>query len=181
MGLSDIIAVDAGHNHSLALDTNGNVWVWGDNEYCQQGNGNVGGANSLIAHQVAGISHATAIAAGWAHTMVLKDDGTVWAWGYNSAGQLGDGTAVNKTVPIQIPDLTDVCAIAAGNQHSMALKNDGTVWVFGDNSFGQLGDNTVIGGRDPGAGSRPRRSFRDLCEWAQFPGAHRWRPLYLGI
>ena len=81
-----------------------------------------------------------AIAAGGDHSLALKQDGTVWAWGDNNDGQLGDGTTERRYTPTQVPGLTDVVAIAAGYYHSLALRQDGTVWAWGDNSHGQLGD-----------------------------------------
>lgn len=136
-GLSDIIAVEAGHKHSLALDADGYVWCWGNNEFGQQGNGTTNG-NEAAPRQVAGVNNVAALAAGWAHTLALKTDGTVWAWGYNSQGQLGDNTEITRTIPFQVPGLSGIVAIAAGNQHSLALKNDGTIWAWGGGGEGQL-------------------------------------------
>lgn len=82
------------------------------------------------------------IAAGDTHTVALKSDGTVWSWGYNASGQLGDGRTIRQVEPVQVTGLTSVTAIAAGFGHSVALRSDGTVWVWGDNSSGQLGDGT---------------------------------------
>ena len=76
------------------------------------------------------------------YTAALLHDGTVWAWGSNAAGQLGDGSAANRASPVRVADLTDVVAIAAGGAHFIALKNDGTVWAWGSNAVGQLGDGT---------------------------------------
>jgi alpha-tubulin suppressor-like RCC1 family protein len=81
-----------------------------------------------------------AIAAGYSHSLALKADGTVMAWGYNSSGQLGDGTTMQRLSPVAVPGLTAVVAIAAANRHALALKFDGTVMAWGDNSSGQLGD-----------------------------------------
>jgi alpha-tubulin suppressor-like RCC1 family protein len=87
---------------------------------------------------------AGAVAAGPTHTLSLKSDGTVWAWGNNSSGQLGDGTTTIRTAPVQVSGLTRVVAVAAGRTHSLALKDDGTVWAWGDNSAGELGDGTTV-------------------------------------
>ncbi len=81
-------------------------------------------------------------AAGNAHTVALKNDGTVWAWGNNSNGQLGNGTMTSTSVPVQISGLTAVI-LAAGTAHTVALKNDGTVWTWGDNTYGQLGNGSI--------------------------------------
>ncbi|NLI74764.1 MAG: regulator, partial [Euryarchaeota archaeon] len=80
-----------------------------------------------------------AITAGTFHSIALKSDGTVWAWGRNSNGQLGIGNTTNRHSPVQVPGLTDVTAITAGYYHSIALKSDGTVWAWGLNNYGQLG------------------------------------------
>ncbi len=83
----------------------------------------------------------TAIAGGHYHSLALKTDGTVWAWGYNGHGQLGDGTTTNRSTPVQV--LTGVTAIAGGDHHSLAVKTDGTVWAWGFNQYGELGDAPV--------------------------------------
>jgi len=72
-----------------------------------------------------------AIAAGEVHSLALKSDGTVWAWGLNNRGQLGDGSTTNRTTPVQVSGLTGVMVIAGGAYHSLALKSDGTVWRGG--------------------------------------------------
>jgi alpha-tubulin suppressor-like RCC1 family protein len=84
-----------------------------------------------------------AVSAGRYHALALHADGTVWAWGANGSGQLGDGTTVTRTSPVHVLNLTDVVAIAAGNGFSIALKRDGTVWSWGANGSGQLGDGTT--------------------------------------
>lgn len=91
----------------------------------------------------------TAIAGGYDHTIALKSDGTVWAWGYNFYGQLGDGTSTDKNTPVQVSGLTGVTAIASGNDHTIALKSDGTVWAWGFNGDGQLGDGTLTNSSTP--------------------------------
>ncbi|MCC7210433.1 MAG: RCC1 repeat- and reductase domain-containing protein, partial [Candidatus Brocadia sp.] len=82
------------------------------------------------------------ISGGASHTIALKSDGTVWAWGANTWGQLGDGTKNYSNYRVQVVGLTDVIAIAAGSYHTVALKSDGTVWTWGSNLYGQLGDGT---------------------------------------
>jgi len=77
------------------------------------------------------------------HTMALKSDGTVWAWGYNGSGQLGDGSTTDRYTPVEVSGLSGVMDIAAGDSHSLALKSDGTVWAWGYNGSGQLGDGST--------------------------------------
>jgi alpha-tubulin suppressor-like RCC1 family protein len=85
-----------------------------------------------------------AITAGDGHSLALKRDGTVWAWGSNDSGQLGDGTMTDSLVPKKISpsSLSGVIAIAATTSHNLALKSDGTVWGWGHNNYGELGDGT---------------------------------------
>jgi len=79
----------------------------------------------------------------------LRNDGTVWAWGSNEFGQLGDGTTTARLTPVQISGLSGITSIAAGDRHTVALRNDNTVWAWGDNWYGQLGDGTTTFRRMP--------------------------------
>lgn len=106
-----------------------------------------------VCYFVLGVSAASAatpmVAAGSDHSVALKSDGTVWTWGDNGSGQLGDGTLVDKLTPIQVPNINSVIAIAAGTNYTMALKSDGTVWTWGYNAQGQLGDGTKTTRKTP--------------------------------
>lgn len=83
------------------------------------------------------------ITAGFGHTLAIKTDGTLWAWGLNNAGQLGDGTNnPSSIVPVQFSAGNNWQFISAGPEHSMAIKTDGTLWAWGRNSEAQLGDGT---------------------------------------
>ena len=84
-----------------------------------------------------------AIAAGYAHSLALHEDGSVWAWGSNLHGQLGRGDDADSRTPVTVTGLDDVTALAAGRYHSLALRDDGTVWAWGSNWTGQLGDGTT--------------------------------------
>lgn len=159
--LQDVVAIAAGGasvsgspwqvaGHALALKENGEVWAWGRNNNGQLGDGSTTDRATPV--KVLNISDVVAIAAGGSaidyanfggHSLALRRDGTVWAWGLNNHGQLGDGTATNQTTPVQVVGLTDVVAIAAGRFHSLARKKDGTIWAWGYNAYGQLGDGTT--------------------------------------
>ncbi len=81
--------------------------------------------------------------AGYGHSVSVHADGTVWAWGMNTMGQLADGTTTNRNAPVRAGSLTNVVAVAAGIFHTAALRQDGTVWTWGGNTDGQLGDGTT--------------------------------------
>src|SRR3990170_7413761 len=142
------VAIAGEEDHSLALKNDGTVWAWGYNLYGQLGNGN--NTNSNVPVQVAGLTGITAIAGGGrAHSLALRNDGTVWAWGYNINGQLGNGTFTNSNVPVPVTSFTGVSAISSGDLHSLALKNDGTVQAWGNNASGQLGNGTFTNSNVP--------------------------------
>lgn len=137
--LTQVVDVTGGESHSLALKSDGTVWVWGGNDYNQIGQG----GTSSIPIRMGTLSQVMAIAAGLHHNLVLKADGTVWAWGSNGYGELGDSsTSFSEAVPVRVRGLSDVIAIGAGYYHSVALKRDGTLWAWGANGNGRLGDST---------------------------------------
>jgi YVTN family beta-propeller protein len=85
----------------------------------------------------------TTIKAGWHHTLAIKQDGRLWTWGYNSDGQLGDGTITDRPSPVPIGTATDWVSVSGGQYHSLALKSNGTLWAWGANVQGQLGNGTT--------------------------------------
>lgn len=89
------------------------------------------------------------VSGGALHSLALRADGTVWAWGNNDYGQLGDGTTSNGYYPVRVSGLTGVTQVAGGSQHALAVKSDGTVWAWGNNIYGQLGDGTKTSSYTP--------------------------------
>jgi alpha-tubulin suppressor-like RCC1 family protein len=153
-GLTDVVDVAGGTSHSLAVKSDGTVWSWGFNDVGQLGNGATSSTPNPIPVQASGLTDVVAIAAGSHHSLAVKSDGTVWAWGFNSQGMLGNGTSgtdTNSDVPVQASGLTDAADVSAGNFHSVALEGDGTVWAWGANNKGQLGHdpNPVTSGFEP--------------------------------
>jgi alpha-tubulin suppressor-like RCC1 family protein len=138
-GVSPVIT--AGDLQSLALKSDGTVWAWGRNNVGQLGDGTT--INKSTPVQVSNLTDVVTLANGVGiHFFAFKSDGTVWAWGLNSNGQLGDGTRTNRSTPVQL-NLSNVVSIARGGSHTLALKSDGTVWSWGFNYYGQLGDGTT--------------------------------------
>jgi alpha-tubulin suppressor-like RCC1 family protein len=126
--------------------------AWGWNEHGQLGDGTSEGpekcgpsqeACSTTPVAVSELSGVTAVAGGETHSLGLLENGTVMAWGANSAGQLGNGTTTASDVPVAVSGLSGVTAIAAGSGYSLALLENGTVMAWGNNSSGQLGNGTT--------------------------------------
>ncbi|CAN5316883.1 hypothetical protein BH11PSE11_BH11PSE11_37970 [soil metagenome] len=149
-GMDGVTAISAGFGTTAALKSNGTVWVWGANSSGQLGNG-TNQSFSSVPVQVLGLTGVTYISQEQAgndgHTLALKADGTVWAWGGNSYGQLGNGSFTDSYVPVKVASLSGITAVSSGAYFSVALKNDGTVLTWGLNSNGRLGngidDNNV--------------------------------------
>ncbi len=118
------------------------VSTWGYNQDGELGDGSTA-PNWTTPTEVSGLNGVEAISCGGWHTAALRYDGTVWTWGYNGYGELGDGTTTNRLTPVQVSGLSGVVAIAGGEYHTVALKSDGTVWAWGDNSGGEIGDGTT--------------------------------------
>lgn len=141
VGLEHVVQVSAGPIHAAVLKADGTVWTWGSNTVGQLGTG-IAANNSCLPQQVPGLTGITAISAGANHTLALRNDGTVWAWGYNGNGSLGNGTLLSSNVPVQVVGLNGVLAIAAAGQ-SVALKSDGSVWAWGSNQSGEVGNDSA--------------------------------------
>jgi alpha-tubulin suppressor-like RCC1 family protein len=170
--LTDVKSIAVGYHFILALKTDGTVWAWGRNENGELGHepgtssdgtisdGNPGDYDgdgfkyyNPIPSQVSGLTNVTAISANNASAaFALKDDGTVWAWGNNYAGQLGDNgeSGDQSFTPVQVKDsagtgtLSDIIAVYASYYGTFASEFDGTLWAWGVNTGGKLGlgDNT---------------------------------------
>jgi alpha-tubulin suppressor-like RCC1 family protein len=144
-GLSGVfVAVAAGAYYSVALRSDNTVWAWGNNASGQLGiNQPNFGYPYPVPRQVTGLTGVVAVAAGFEHTFAIKNDGTVWAWGSNGSGQLGNGTTASEIAPMQVTNFTGFVAVAAGFDFTVALKSDGTVWACGLNQSGELGSGTA--------------------------------------
>jgi alpha-tubulin suppressor-like RCC1 family protein len=135
---------------TVLLKTDGTVWGFGDNSYGQLGNNSTTAATTPV--QAQGLTNVVAISSGaetWPHTIAAKADGTVWTWGFNNYGVLGDGTTTPRYIPTQVPGLTGVIAVLIKETHSVALKADGTVWSWGYGVNGQLGNGLATSSLTP--------------------------------
>ncbi|MCU7940638.1 MAG: pentapeptide repeat-containing protein [gamma proteobacterium symbiont of Bathyaustriella thionipta] len=134
-GLGAAIAIVSNDDYTLALRADGTVWQVGR----YYNNGRL--SSRKIPTQISGLENITRIAAGaYYHFIALKNDGTVWTWGDNKDGQLGDGTDIGRNNPKQVQGVNNIVAIATGNSHTIALNADGTVFAWGANNNNQMGD-----------------------------------------
>ena len=143
--------ISAGYFHTCSLKSDGGVWCWGTGNNGRLGNDDDSDKDHPV--QVVNgngsttfLDDAIAIIAGDSHTCALKQDGTIWCWGYGGNGRLGNDDDSNKDHPVQVVDgdgsttfLRDVIAISTSNDHTCALKSDGTVWCWGDGGPRSLG------------------------------------------
>jgi YD repeat-containing protein len=139
--LSHVVQLSAGWKHAVALTDDGKVWTWGDNTNGEIGNGLTSTVGISVPFQVPGLSNVIGVSGGDRFTGILKADGTVWTWGWNGFGQLGDATFTDRSSPVQVHGLGDVKIFAARDYHDLAVKGDGTVWAWGSGLNGELGDN----------------------------------------
>ena len=149
----NIVQISAGYGHTVALDEEGRVYIWGFNYYGQLGDGTTTNSplpicisdkeNELKGKKIISIS------AGIFHTVALDEEGKVYTWGHNGNGQLGDGTTEESNVPICISNKENelkgkkIISISAGGVHTVAIDEEGKVYTWGYNEFGQPGDGTT--------------------------------------
>ena len=136
--------VSTGYLHTTAIKTDGTLWGWGWNGNGQLGDNTTVDKSSPV-QTIAGGNNWKQVACGLAHTAAVKTDGTLWCWGKDNYGQLGDNTTVSKSSPVQtITGGTNWTQVSCNWVHTAAIKTDGTLWLCGYNVFGQLGDNTTV-------------------------------------
>jgi alpha-tubulin suppressor-like RCC1 family protein len=138
-----VAEVSAGDLFACARKTDGTLWCWGNNSKGGIGDGST--TNRLSPVPVTALaSSVTAVSANGRHACAARDDGTLWCWGWNAKGELGDGTVVDRLLPVAASIGGGVIEIAAGVNHdTCARRADGSIWCWGDNAFGQIGDGAT--------------------------------------
>jgi alpha-tubulin suppressor-like RCC1 family protein len=146
---TNVAQVSTGYLHTCAVKSDGSVWCWGQNGSGQLGDGTTTTRTSPV--PVMGLGGpVTQVSAGDDHTCALKSDGTVWCWGGNVLGQLGDGTTSGRATPAAVPALgSAVVEVSANDQFACARKTDGTLWCWGGNTDGELGNGTLNNATTP--------------------------------
>ena len=154
--------VACGSLHTAAIKTDGTLWTWGYNYYGRLGNNTTTNRTTPVT-TFAGGTNWKQVAGGYAHTAAIKTDGTLWTWGYNNNGQVGNNTTTHRSTPVTtFAGGTNWKQVACGNVHTAAIKTDGTLWTWGHNSpYGELGNNTTTDR------STPVTTFAGGTNWKQ--------------
>jgi alpha-tubulin suppressor-like RCC1 family protein len=148
-GFTDWIQVSAGIYHSLGVRANGTAWAWGNNTNGSLGDNTTTSRSSPVS-VVGGFTDWVQVSAGRYHSLGVRANGTAWAWGRNSSGQLGDNTTTSRLSPVSVVGgFTDWIQVSAGGTHSLGLRANGTAWAWGYNGNGRLGVNTTTSSRSP--------------------------------
>jgi len=137
--------IDGGNATFVAIKTDGTLWIWGDNSQGQLGLNDVNVSKSSPT-QVGSGTDWSKINAGGNHILAIKTDGTLWAWGLNNAGQVGNNSVSNRSSPVQVGSSTTWSQIntGPGSTLSLSTKTDGTLWSWGSNFTGQLGHGDTV-------------------------------------
>ena len=159
--------VAGGYQHTAAIKTDGTLWTWGQNSNGQLGDNTIINRSTPITTFAGGTNWKQVSCGGGSHTAAIKTDGTLWTWGRNSYGNLGDNTATNRTTPVTtFAGGTNWKQVASGSLHIAAIKTDGTLWTWGLNgipgiNIGALGNNTQTNR------STPVTTFAGGSNWKQ--------------
>jgi len=149
--LTNWYQVDGGGSQVSAIKTDGTLWTWGENNYGELGQNNGSGFNKSSPVQVGALTNWDKTSAAAFNTSAIKTDGSLWAFGRNSFGQLGINATfpVAASSPVQVGALLNWLKISLGVQAAFAVKTDGTLWSWGNGASGQMGDSTVVSKSSP--------------------------------
>jgi alpha-tubulin suppressor-like RCC1 family protein len=151
-GFTDWCNISAGCNVSAGIRTNGTLWVWGNQSYT----GLLGLDSNLIERRSSpvqvcgGFTDWCQVSISQQHAGAVRTNGSLWVWGCNFSGQLGDNTVSTRSSPVQVcGGFSDWCQVATSSNHTTAIRTNGTLWAWGCNIRGQLGDDTVVSKSSP--------------------------------
>ena len=162
------ISANAYYDSSLAIKTDGTLWAWGDNTYGALGLGNTTSYSSP--KQVGSLTNWSSVVLCGSNqnfAFGIKTDGSLWAWGFNSAGQLGLGNTTYYSSPKQVGSLTNWLTVAGGYLTSIATKTDGTLWTWGSGQYGSLGLGNTTNYSSP-------KQVGALTNWLSVTASYKW-------
>jgi len=140
MVLEEVVAASASNDFTMAVRENGSIWAWGANNLGQLGDGSTSNRRNTTPTRVADVyndrvvSDVVSVTTGRNYTMIIRSDNSLWTWGVNNAGQLGDGT--NETSHFMVMIMNDVISVSGNTSHTAAVRSDGTLWAWGDDNLG---------------------------------------------
>ena len=141
----NIIAVSGNSRHMMVITADGILYGWGDNDYGQLGDGTTISraprSHMESVDPVAIMDDVVYVSSGTNHTMAITSDGTLWGWGSNNAGQVGDNTTIDRSSPVEI--MSDVITVSSGSNYTMAITADGTLWGWGSRLIGNLAGSNI--------------------------------------
>jgi alpha-tubulin suppressor-like RCC1 family protein len=167
-GFTDWIQLSAAAFHSMGIRANGTAWAWGTNSFGRLGD-NTSVSKSSPVSIVGGFTDWIQLSGGGNHALGIRANGTAWAWGRNSNGQLGNNAGLTLSIssPVSVVGgFTDWIQVSGGYTHSLGLRANGTAWAWGYNGvgIGRLGDNTTT------TRSSPVSVVGGFTDWAQLSG-----------
>jgi alpha-tubulin suppressor-like RCC1 family protein len=144
-------SVAAGINMGFGIKTDGTLWAWGQDNSGQLGDG--GTTNKSTPVQIGTATNWASVSTNnvqsYPHTLAVRTDGTLWAWGSNPEGELGDGSTTSRNTPVRIGTATNWASVSAGSEYSLATKTDGSLWAWGYNGYGALGTGGTTDSHSP--------------------------------
>jgi len=153
--MESVARISAGHRFSVAVDTDGDLWIWGHWPWgvYQDLHDDYLDTVDYAPRLIEGLHSVMYVSAGFNHIMLIKNDGSLWAWGCNKYGQLGDGTTTDRHEPVQITVLDSIESVSTGDSHTAAVQflrtGERLLWGWGNNAYGQLGDATTTNSYNP--------------------------------
>jgi alpha-tubulin suppressor-like RCC1 family protein len=158
-GFTDWCQISSGYSHTLAVRQNGTLWAWGAAGNGALGDNNINNTSSPVS-VVGGFTDWCQVSAGGfggasaGFSVAVRQNGTVWAWGFNNCGQLGDNSITNRSSPVSVVGgFTNWCQVSASDFYNDSFSNgvrqNGTLWSWGGNNVGQLGDNSITNRSSP--------------------------------
>jgi hypothetical protein len=165
-GFTDWTQLSAGDSHSLGLHADGGAWAWGLNTNGRLGDGTTTARSSPVS-VVGGFTDWSQLSAGVSHSLGLRANGSAWAWGINTNGQLGDNSITSRLSPVSVVGgFTDWAQLSAGGTHSLGLRANGSAWAWGSNGSGRLGNGTTT------SRSSPVSVIGGFTDWVELSGGN---------
>ena len=160
-GFTDWCQVDFGGTHTFGIRSNGTLWGWGNNYNGRLGDGTTTTRSSPVS-VVGGFTDWCRVSSYDNHVLAIRSNGSLWTWGSNICGRLGDGTTISRTSPVTVVGgFNDWCYVSAGLNFTSAIRSNGSLWTWGCGSFGRLGDGNIIDRSSP---VQVCGGFSDWCQ-----------------